>query len=84
MLGLFVNARMPRLNWKTETEVVKQSGAVLIMMLVCFGMVAITLVPVLILRQSWLAIALSALLLIPTAIIYCRLMRDAEQIRLNL
>ena len=84
VLGLFVNARMPRLNWKTETEVVKQSGAVLIMMLVCFGMVAITLVPVLILRQSWLAIALSALLLIPTAIIYCRLMRDAEQIRLNL
>ena len=84
VFGLFVNARMPRLNWKTETEVVKQSGAVLIMILVCFGMVAVTLVPMLIFRQSWLPIALAAALLIPTAMIYFKLMRDAEQIRLNL
>lgn len=84
VFGLFVNARMPRLNWKTETEVVKQSGAVLVMMLICFAMVALTLVPVLILRRSWLAIALAAALLIPTAIVYAKLMRDAERIRLNL
>ena len=82
--GILVNANMPRLNWKTETEVVKQGGSVLIMMLICFGMVLVTAVPVLILRQGWVALALAALLMIPTVIIYCKLMRDAEQIRLNL
>ena len=82
--GILVNAKMPRLNWKTETEVVKQGGSVLIMMLICFGMVLVTAVPVLILRQGWVALALAALLMIPTVIIYCKLMRDAEQIRLNL
>ncbi len=84
VIGLAVNARMPRLNWKTETEVVKQSGAVLIMMLICFGMVVFTLVPMLIFRTAWLAIALAAALLIPTAIVYAKLMRDAERIRLYL
>ena len=84
VFGLYVNAKMPRLNWKTETEVVKQSGAVLIMMLICFGMVAVTVVPMLILGQSWLSVVLTAALLIPTAIVYFKLMRNAEQIRLNL
>ena len=84
VFGLYVNAKMPRLNWKPETEVVKQSGAVLIMMLICFGMVAVTVVPMLILGQSWLSVVLTAALLIPTAIVYFKLMRNAEQIRLNL
>ena len=84
VFGLYVNAKMPRLNWKTETEVVKQSGAVLIMMLICFGMVAVTVVPMLILGQSWLSVVLTAALLIPTAIVYFKLMRNAEQIRTNL
>ena len=84
VVGLFVNAKMPRLNWKTETEVVKQSGAVLIMLLICFGMVVFTLAPVLILHRSWVALALAAALLVPTGIFYAKLMRNAEQIRLNL
>ena len=84
VFGVFVNARMPRLNWKTETEVVKQGGAVLIMVLICFGMVLVTAVPVLIFRQGWIALVLAAALLVPTTIIYFKLMRDAEQIRLNL
>ncbi len=84
VIGLFVNAKMARLNWKTETEVVKQSGSVLVMMLICFGIVALTVVPVLILRTPWTAIALTGVVLIPTAIIYFHMMRHAEQIRLYL
>ena len=84
VIGLFVNAKMARLNWKTETEVVKQSGSVLVMMLICFGIVALTVVPVLILRTPWTAIALTGAVLIPTAIIYFHMMRHAEQIRLYL
>ncbi len=84
VIGLLVNAKMPRLNWKSETEVVKQSGAVLIMMLVCFTMVAVTLLPILILRQPWVALVLTAVLLIPTGIVYFRLLSNAEQIRMNL
>lgn len=36
VLGLSVNLRMPMLNWESETTVVKQSGAVLVSMLLSF------------------------------------------------
>lgn len=84
VFGLALNARMPRLNWKTEAEVVKQSGAVLFSMLICFGMVGFTIAPLLIFRYGWVSLALCVLLWIPTAIVYARLMKNAEQIRLNL
>ena len=84
VIGLLVNAKMPRLSWKSETEVVKQSGAVLIMVLICFGLTAAALVPVLIFRRGWIAAAVSAPILILTGIVYVRLMKKAEQIRLDL
>lgn len=84
VVGLYVNVKMPRLNWKTETEVVKQSGSVLVMMLICFGMVILSLVPILVLRTGWAAIAVSLALTVPTVIFYEKLLRRAEQIRLNL
>lgn len=84
VFGLCINAKMPNLSWKAETEVVKQSGAVLLSMVISFGLVLVTLVPMLILRRFWVAIALSALLWIPTILCYGRLIGKAEQIRLNL
>ena len=84
VLGLFVNSKMPRLSWKSETEVVKQSGAVLIMMLVCFALMVIPLVPVLIFRRGWIAAAVSVPILAVAGVVYGRLMKKAEQIRLNL
>ena len=84
VFGLFINARMPRLNWKTDTEVVKQSGAVLLSMLVCFGMVLVAVAALLILRRGWAAIALAAVVFGMTAILYAGMMKNAEQIRLNL
>lgn len=39
--GITINAKMPVFDWKTETEVVKQGGAVIITMLVSFISVGI-------------------------------------------
>jgi ABC-2 type transport system permease protein len=84
VLGLFVNAKLPRLNWKAETEVVKQSGAVLVMMLVCFTIVAATVLPALLTGREWITPAVGGALLCGTAAFYAYLMRNAEQIRMNL
>ena len=84
VLGLLVNAKMPRLSWKSDTEVVKQSGAVLIMMLICFALLLITVVPVLLFGSGWIAAAVCILILTVTGIVYGRLMKQAEQIRLIL
>lgn len=82
--GLFINAKLPRLSWKSDTEVVKQSSAVLIMLLICFGLVAVTVIPMLIIRADWFAVASSAAILAAAAAMYRHLMKNAEQIRRNL
>ena len=84
VIGLAINAKLPRMSWKAETEVVKQSAAVLFSMLAGFALVVITVLPTLILRRWWIPIALCGVILIPTAIIYARMMNRAEQIRMNL
>ena len=84
VFGLSLNAKMPRLDWKTETEVVKQSAVVLFSILICFAMVAVTAVPLLIVKAGWMPLALCVVLWIPTVIVYVRMMKRAEQIRLNL
>ena len=84
VFGLAINARMPRMSWKTESEVVKQSTAVLFTMLAGFLLVAAAVVPTLIFPHGWVMIALSGIILIPTAVVYFRMMKKAEQIRMNL
>ena len=84
VFGLFVNVRMPRLSWKSDTEVVKQSSAVLIMIMVCFGLVAATAIPMVLIRRSWFASAAAAAVLLAAAATYLYLMKNAEQIRRNL
>ena len=82
--GLFVNVRMPRLSWKSDTEVVKQSGAVLVMMLICFALILLTGLSMLLIRSDWVPIAASGVLIGLTAGVYRYLMDRAEQIRRNL
>ena len=82
--GLFVNARMPRFSWRSDTEVVKQSGAVLVMVLICFVLVAFAVVPMLFLPSNLTAIAVSAVFFFAAAAVYRHLMKNAEQIRRNL
>ena len=84
VFGLFINAKMPRLSWKAETEVVKQSAAVLVSMLAGFLLVAVAVVPTLLIGSPWVPLALCAVILIPTVLIYAQMMRNAEQIRTNL
>ncbi|MBQ4422782.1 MAG: hypothetical protein II872_00550 [Clostridia bacterium] len=84
VFGLFVNAKLPRLNWKAETEVVKQSAAVFVTILVCFAIVAATVLPALLTGREWITPAVGGALLCGTAAFYAYLMRNAEQIRMNL
>lgn len=84
VFGLFVNAKMPRLSWRSDTEVVKQSAAVLIMMLTCLGLVAATVIPMIAIGRDWFATAASAAIFCAAACTYRYLMKNAEQIRQNL
>ena len=84
VIGLYVNARMPLFTWKSDTEVVKQSGAVLIMILICFGLVAATAIPMLVTGLDWIAVAAAAAILLTACAVYGYLMKNAEQIRRNL
>lgn len=82
--GLFVNAKMPRTTWKSDTEVVKQSGAVLMMVLICFALVLVSVLPMILLRRAWIAIAVAGVILLGTIVVYAYLMKNAETIRRNL
>ena len=82
--GLYVNVRMPRFDWKAETEVVKQSGAVMLVVLVGIGLSAIAVLPALLFGIRWLTVAIAAAVLCAAAAICLYLMKKAEQIRANL
>ena len=84
IFGLFVNAKLPRLSWKSDTEVVKQSSPVLVMLGVCFGLMAVTTVPMLIFGSPWVSVAIAAAVFAASAAVYGSLMKNAEQIRGNL
>ena len=84
MFGLYINAKLPRLSWKSDTEVVKQSSSVLAMLGVCFGLVAVTVIPMLAIGYPWVSAALAAAVLAASAAVYGTLMKNAEQIRRNL
>ncbi len=84
VFGLYVNTKMPRLSWKSDTEVVKQSGAVLIMVLVGIGLAAAAVLPALLTGIRWLTPAIAAALICAAAAVYLSLMKNAEQIRANL
>ena len=84
VFGLYVNAKMPRLDWRSDTEVVKQSGAVLVMVLIGMGLAAISVLPALIFGLRWLTSAIAAAVFCLTAAVYAALMKNAEQIRGNL
>lgn len=84
VFGLFVNAKMPRLSWRSDTEVVKQSGAVIAMMLTGFGLAALTAVPALLTGRIWAMTVSSAAIICAAAAAYLHLMKNAEQIRRNL
>ncbi len=82
--GLFVNAKMPRLSWKTDAEVVKQSGSVFVMMLIGLAAVAVTVIPMLLTGRAWAVLITAAALFAAAGVLYRYLMKNAEQIRANL
>ena len=84
VFGLFVNVKMPRLDWKSDTEVVKQSGAVLVMVLAGLGLAAVSVLPALLTGMRWLTPAIAAALICAAAAIYFSLLKNAEQISANL
>lgn len=83
-MGLYVNARMPRLDWKSDTEVVKQSGSVLCMLLIGLALAAVSVLLPLLFGLGWLTTVIAAAILCASAAVYAVLMKNAEQIRCNL
>lgn len=75
VLGITVNRKMPMLNWESETVVVKQSGAVIVTMLI--GMVS-GLVPLILAfalapgYKDLLFLVITLLLFLTTGILYAR------------
>lgn len=84
VFGLFVNVKLPRLSWNSDTEVVKQSGAVLVMLLVSLGLVAVSVLLPLFTGLYWLTLPAAGAVLGATAVVYAYLMKNAEQIRRKL
>lgn len=84
VLGLWVNLKLPKLEWKNDTEVFKQGMPVLILVGVCFALVAVCALPMLLLPIKWLAAALSAALLGASILLWARLSKKAEILRDNL
>ena len=72
------------LYMKRDEEVVKQSGAVLVRMLICVGLVVISVLPMLAIGSDWVAIAVSAAILAGAIGVYLYLRDRAEQFRRNL
>ena len=81
VFGLYVNGAMPRLDWKTDTEGVKQSGAVLIAVLVGLGLAAASVLPALLSGLRWLTPVIAAAIFAAAGVTYGYLMKNAEQIR---
>lgn len=82
--GLFVNVKMPRFSWKSDAEVVKQSGSVLVAMLIGFVLTAAAVLPALLSGIGPLSVAAAGALLLGAFALYGGLMKNAEQIRRNL
>ena len=76
ILGLFVNAKMPMMHWDHEAQPVKQSKAVLVMMLVSAVAELAPILPLLILEgaaaQAWLVLVITALCAL-SALLYRKL-----------
>lgn len=73
VVGITVNAKLPLFDWENEVVVVKQSGAMVVTMLIGFASVAVPLIAVFILPSELKSISLcviTAVIIIITAVLY--------------
>ncbi len=80
--GLFINIKMPMLNWTSESMPVKQSKAVLVMMLISFASAAIPLTIFFFIPSSFehiYMLAVTVLFIILTSLLY----RKLRAVRMN-
>ncbi len=84
VFGLFINVKLPRLSWNSDTEIVKQSAPVFIMMLVCFAEAVLAVLPQLLFGAHWLVFPAAAVFFGAAAAVCGGLMKNAERIRRKL
>lgn len=78
VLGLWINIKNHRFDWKNEQEIVKQGSPVLILMLCSMAGTILPMVLTFALGQWWVCYAASAVYLVTSIALRQRLARDAE------
>lgn len=77
--GLWLNIRMPRLDWQNEAEVVKQSGSVMISVFVGMGVAAAPAILIGITQSKWVTPLTALVLLGLTLAMWQSLMKSGDK-----
>lgn len=81
VMGLCINLKSYKLNWKSEQEVVKQGMPVLAGMGVCLGSILLVSLPVLVTGMYSVGLAVSGALLVAAILTNASIFRRAEALR---
>lgn len=77
--GLWLNIRMPRLDWQNEAEVVKQSGSVMISVFMGMGVAAAPAIVAGITQSAWVTPITALLLIALTAWMWSSLVKSGDR-----
>ena len=78
--GLWINLKLPKLDWKTDTEVVKQSGATMVFVLCGMAAAGIPLAILLATGSAAVLPATTGAALLGSAILWLTLQKTGESV----
>ena len=84
VLGLWLNLLLPKLDWKNDAEVVKQSAAVMIQVFASMALVALPSIALIITNASWILPLGTSLALLISGLVWIHLTRVADKRLLEL
>jgi len=79
VFGLWVNIRMPRMDWQNEAEVVKQSGSVMIAIFTGMGVAAIPAIVIGFTQSIWVTPLTALVLLALTLAMWRSLVKSGDK-----
>lgn len=79
VLGLWLNLCLPKLDWKTEAEAVKQSMAVMIQVFASMAVIGLPSVLLIVTNAVWILPLTAACALLTAALVWARLLRTADR-----
>lgn len=84
LLGLFVNLKNHRFDWKSEQEIVKQGTPILIVMLISMAATIIPIVLAFVIGKAWICYAFALTYIIISLLLGNYLWKNAERFRATL